>query len=181
MKIDGEIEIATTPEMLPRVEGPLIRKQELDAGGVRHTWGRGWSPMYVTLEDGKLSFYRDLRTRRERPDDIYHGEAGIELRGARAAAALDYTKRQYVFRLRAFAGAEYLFQAVSEEVLLRWVGAINEWANALALLERPHLPQRAFSLPPASRHSRASSANSSQQSRAPQKRHSSLRRVFKRN
>ncbi len=170
----------TTPtEDFPRVEGPLIRKWDLDAGGSRHSRGRSWASMYVTLQEGKLTFYRDQRTRREHPDDTFRGEATIELGGARAAPALDYTKRPFVFRLRVFAGAEYLFQAVSEEVLLRWVAAINDSANKLAPRGPVRLPQRAFSLPTTSRHSRASSATSSQPT-GMQRRYSSLRRVLKR-
>ncbi|KAL5109500.1 hypothetical protein TcWFU_009757 [Taenia crassiceps] len=152
---------ASTKEM-PRIEGPLIRKWESEAGGMRHSRGRGWTSIYATLMDGRLTFYRDRRTRRERVEETYHGEAPLDLSGAIAVPALDYTKRPFVFRLRLFTGAEYLFQAVSAEVLQRWVDSINDSASKLTQKELRNPNERAHSLPPSSRHSRASSAASGQ-------------------
>lgn len=169
-------EAETTVEELPRVEGPLIRKWESDAGGTRHSRGRSWTSIYVTLMDGKMTFYKDRRTRREQETETLHGEAPLDLGGAIAVPALDYTKRPFVFRLRLFTGAEYLFQAVSSEVLQRWVEAINETASKLAPAGFGGFHERAHSLPASTRHSRASSAASGREKR----RYSSLRRILKR-
>ncbi|KAM3185464.1 hypothetical protein ACTXT7_006316 [Hymenolepis weldensis] len=166
----------TTVEELPRVEGPLIRKWESDAGGTRHSRGRGWTSIYVTLMDGKLTFYKDRRTRREQEHETLHGEEPLDLGGAISIPALDYTKRPFVFRLRLFTGAEYLFQALSSEVLQRWIEAINESASKLTPTSFRGFHERAHSLPSSARHSRASSAASGPEKR----RHSSFRRIIKR-
>ncbi|KAH9284759.1 Spectrin beta chain [Echinococcus granulosus] len=177
---EPEATLLASTEELPRVEGPLIRKWELEAGGIRHSRGRGWTSIYVTLMDGKLTFYRDRRTRREQVGETFHGEAPMELGGAIAVPALDYTKRPFVFRLRLFTGAEYLFQAVSAEVLQRWIDVINESASRLSQRGPRNPHERAHSLPPPSRHSRTSSAASSQVEGPHKRRHSSLRRILKR-
>ena len=174
---EPEATLSTTTEELPCVEGPLIRKWESDDGGTRHSRGRGWTPVYVTLAEGKLTFYKDRRVRSEHENETLHGEIPLELSGALAVPALDYTKRPFVFRLWLFSGAEYLFQAVSAEVLQRWVEAINETSSKLTrkTFERTH--ERSHSLPASARHSRSSSATSGKEKR---RRHSSFRRILKR-
>lgn len=157
------------------MEGPLIRKWESDAGGTRHSRGRGWTSTYVTLMEGKMAFYKDRRTRREQESELLNGEEPLDLAGAVAVPAVDYTKRPFVFRLRLFSGAEYLFQAVSSEVLQRWVDAINESASMITPRGFVGAHERAHSLI-AGHHSRASSAASGQEKRH----HSSLRRIIKR-
>ncbi|KAM7535880.1 hypothetical protein Aperf_G00000095638 [Anoplocephala perfoliata] len=166
----------TTAEELPRVEGPLIRKWVSDAGGTRHSRGRGWISTYVTLMEGKLTFYKDRHTRREQENESLNGEEPLDLAGAIATPAVDYTKRPFVFRLRLLSGAEYLFQAVSSEVLQRWVDAINESASRITtggFIGGPH--ERAHSLTSGHR-SRGPSIAFGQEMR----RHSSLRRIIKR-
>ncbi|VDM31473.1 unnamed protein product [Hydatigera taeniaeformis] len=176
---EPETTLPTSTEEMPRVEGPLIRKWESEAGGSRHSRGRGWTSIYVTLTDGRLTFYRDRRTRREQTKETFHGEDPVDLGGAIAVPALDYTKRPFVFRLRLFNGVEYLFQAVSAEVLQRWIDAINESASKLAKREFRNPHERAHSLPPSSRHSRASSVASYQAEGSHKRRHNSLRRILK--
>ncbi|VDL97507.1 unnamed protein product [Schistocephalus solidus] len=178
---------------LPKLEGPLVRKWDLDAGGARHpkSRGRGWTPIYVTLSDGQLTSYRDQRTRREHVDDTFNDEAPLDLTGARAAPALDYTKKRWVFRLRLFTGAEYLFQAVTDEVLVRWVSAINNTAHQLN--ERARLQQgvrishRALSLPTRGAHSMSKGGSSTSttiqsggQPETLRKRYGSFQRLFRR-
>nr|CDS27545.1 spectrin beta chain [Hymenolepis microstoma] len=176
---EQQVEVAEpdkTVDELPRVEGPLIRKWESDVGGTRRNRGRGWVSIYVTLMDGKLRFYKDRCTRRENEHETLHGEEPLDLGGAISVPALDYTKRPFVFRLRLFTGAEYLFQAVSSEVLKRWVEAINESASRLTPTGFKGFHERAHSLPSSARCSRASSSASG----AEKRRHSSLRRILKR-
>lgn len=169
---------STEAPALPRLEGPLVRKWDLDVGGVRHSKGRAWTPMFLCLQDGHLSCYRDQKTRKEHPADNFHGEAPTDLNGARAAPALDYSKRRCVFRLRLITGAEYLFQALNDEVLVRWVSAINDCAARLSAEGSTMLPHRAFSLPTGARHVSGSSPASSS---VISKRYGSLRKIFKRN
>ncbi|KAL7061349.1 hypothetical protein AAHC03_09639 [Spirometra sp. Aus1] len=184
---------AAAEEPLPKLEGPLVRKWDLDAGGARHprSKGRGWTPIYVTLSEGQLTSYRDQRTRRERVEDTFGDEAPLDLTGARAAPALDYSKKRWVFRLRLFTGAEYLFQAVTDEVLVRWVSAINNTAHQLN--ERARLQQgvrishRALSLPTRGAHSMtrggSSTSTISQSGGQPEtlrKRYGSFQRLFRR-
>ena len=170
----------TTTEVLPHVEGPLIRKWEADIGGIRRTRGRGWISVYMTLMEGKLTFYKDRRIRCDQVNETLHGEVPLELDGAVAVPALDYTKRHFVFRLRLSSGAVYLFQAVSAEVLQRWVEAINETVSKLTPRNFKRINERAHSLPESARQSRRSSVASTQEKQSLKRRHSSLHRILKR-
>ena len=45
------------------------------------------------------------------PNSRFRGEAPLSLEGATASIAVDYTKRQHVFRLKLSNGADYLLNA----------------------------------------------------------------------
>lgn len=159
----------------------MIRKWESDNGGTRHSRGRRWNSFYVVLAEGKLSFYKDRRIRREHEGETLHQETPLDLTGAIATPALDYTKRPFVFRLRLASGAEYLFQAVSAEVLQRWVAALNDTASKLISKDIPGRFERAQSLPISARRSRTFSVTSAHSVEASKpRRHSSLRRILRR-
>uniref|UniRef100_A0A5K3EXK4 PH domain-containing protein n=1 Tax=Mesocestoides corti TaxID=53468 RepID=A0A5K3EXK4_MESCO len=171
------IGVTTTAERFPRVEGPLVRKWDFDAGGERHVRGRGWTSTYVTLLDGKMTFYKDRRTCREQQDETLRGEPALDLKGAIALPALDYAKRQFVFRLKLLSGAEYLLQAVNDEILQRWVDAINDSASKMAANDLAQRPERARSHSATSHHSRILPNSQQRQQKRP---HSSFRRILKR-
>ncbi|CAH8829605.1 unnamed protein product [Trichobilharzia szidati] len=134
---------------LPKLEGPVIRKHDIDPGGSLHSrsHGRSWLPLYLVLDSGQLYVYKDNQSRREKPNAYYHDEAPISLFSARAAPAIDYTKRPCIFRLRLGDGSEYLFQTANDNVLQRWVSAINESAKCLASEAGKHSTARSLTLP----------------------------------
>ncbi|CAH8665856.1 unnamed protein product [Dicrocoelium dendriticum] len=119
---------------LPRLEGPVIRKHDLEAGGLPRSKssGRGWLPLYLVLDSGQLYFYRDYRSRRQKPNETLRNESPIDLGMSRAYAATEYTKRPCVFRLILSDGRGYLFQTANDRALQRWVDVLNNSAQVIA-------------------------------------------------
>ncbi|THD24960.1 Spectrin beta [Fasciola hepatica] len=122
----------------PKLEGPVVRKREVDVGGsVRpRSAGRSWAPVYLVLDGGQLRVYKDYRSRREKPDEYFKNEMPISLVMATAVAAIDYAKRPCVFRLHLNDGREYLFQTANDRVLQRWMDAINEAAQIVTTAQQ---------------------------------------------
>ncbi|KAA3679654.1 spectrin beta [Paragonimus westermani] len=118
---------------LPRLEGPVVRKHDLEFGGSLRSKsaGRSWVPLYMVLQSGQLYAYKDYRSRRQKPDETLHSEAPLNLLMARASVADDYTKRPCVFRLHLHDGREYLFQTANDHAIQRWLDAINESAKRI--------------------------------------------------
>ena len=56
--------------------------------------------MCVVLKGPQLVFYKDQKSYRSSPEMTYKGEPPVELVGARAEVAADYTKKKNVFRLK---------------------------------------------------------------------------------
>ncbi len=54
----------------------------------------------MVLKGTKLAFYKDQKSYRSSPDTLFRGESPIELEGATATVASDYSKRKNVFRLK---------------------------------------------------------------------------------
>ncbi|KAK4472699.1 hypothetical protein MN116_003927 [Schistosoma mekongi] len=144
----------------PKLEGPVIRKHDIDPGGSLHSksQGRSWLPLYLVLDSGQLFVYKDHQNRREKPNVYYHDSEPLNLLSARAAPAIDYTKRPCVFRLRLGDGSEYLFQTANDNVLNRWVTAINESAKCLAIELSKHKTTHTLTLP-VETHSRSFQGN----------------------
>ncbi len=61
---------------------------------------RSWDRVCVVLKGGQISFYKDQKSYRSSPDSTYKGEPSVELQGAKAEVAADYTKKKNVFRLK---------------------------------------------------------------------------------
>jgi len=111
-----------TMENLPPVEvdGFLDRKQELQSGGKRATI-RSWKSYYTVLCGQLMCFFRDQ-------EDFFEAKAAsspIMIYQASIETANDYTKRNFVFRLHAPDGSEFLFGADSEEQQEEWVKKIK--------------------------------------------------------
>merc|ERR550539_870585 len=107
-----------TMENLPPVEvdGFLDRKQELQSGGKRATI-RSWKSYYTVLCGQLMCFFRDQ-------EDFFEAKAAsspIMIYQASVETANDYTKRNFVFRLHAPDGSEFLFGEQQEE----WVKKIK--------------------------------------------------------
>ena len=77
--------------------------------------------MYVVLSKNSLAVFKDQKAYLKGPQNTFHGEEAVNLRGADVVVPPDYTKRKNVFRLKLSNGAEYLFEAknaVSNFVLI---------------------------------------------------------------
>ena len=109
--------------------------------------------MCVVIKGTKMLFYKDQKSYRSSPDNMYRGESPMELQGGTAEVASDYTKKRHVFRLkwvdnftffmstwrvcltfsrnfsRLSNGGESLFQASDDDEMSQWVESINAVAN----------------------------------------------------
>ena len=61
---------------------------------------RSWNRVCVVLKGIELYFYKDQESYHSAPSSTFKGEPAIEIFGASAAVASDYTKKKNVFRLR---------------------------------------------------------------------------------
>lgn len=102
------------------LEGILIRKHAWETSTKKAT-NRSWEKVYILVKDHRLYVYKDQKHSKQEPENYYHGEMPVSLRGCSVDVASDYTKRRYVFRLRLAGGGEYLFQAKDEEEMQRWI------------------------------------------------------------
>ena len=95
---------------------------------------RGWKAYYASLRDMILYLHKND----EQPPSISIGDTNaIRLHHALAQEAVDYRKRQHVFRLKTSDWAEYLFQTSDRELMNKWIDAINLIA---ASFSSPPLP-----------------------------------------
>merc|ERR1711862_82313 len=93
---------------------------ELQTGGKRATI-RSWKSYYTVLCGQLMCFFRDQ-------EDFFESKAAsspIMIYQASVETANDYTKRNFVFRLHAPDGSEFLFGADSEEQQEEWVKKIK--------------------------------------------------------
>merc|ERR1719277_1545372 len=100
------------------LEGMLVRKHEwesttkkasnssLSSIGISR---RSWEKLCVVLKGSQIMFYKDQKTYRSKPEDTFRGELPVDLAGAEATIATDYTKKKHVFRLKLENGGDYLF------------------------------------------------------------------------
>jgi len=105
--------------------------------GRKHAWEtttkkaahRSWDKVYTVLKGNHLNFYKDSKSYRSAPEATYRSEVPVDLLGAEATVAFDYTKKKYVFRLRLNNGGDYLFQCNDDEEMNMWINAINAEAG----------------------------------------------------
>merc|ERR1712037_914485 len=105
-------------------EGTLLRKQEWESTTKKTPCGsRTWIRVYVVLKGRQMNFYNSesAQLTYQKSDD----QPTLDLADCTAKVAVDYTKKQHVFRLSLESGAEYLFQAADQEQLNLWVEKIN--------------------------------------------------------
>lgn len=124
--------VVASPPDEPRDEsttGTLNRKAELGEGG-KNSKNRSWNQLFVVLSGGKLMFFKDAQTASRGIQDgrynsasrsTWKGEHPLDLLSCNVDVASDYTKRSNVFRLKLTNGAEYLFQATSQDEMNLWV------------------------------------------------------------
>ena len=64
------------------------------------SFSRSWEKLCVVLKGSQIIFYKDQKTYRSKPEDTFRGELPVDLAGAEATIATDYTKKKHVFRLK---------------------------------------------------------------------------------
>jgi spectrin beta len=125
------------------IEGMLNRKHEWESR-IKKSSNRSWEKVYVALNNRSLLFYKDQKHAKSEPGTYYRHEQPIDLDGAAASAATDYTKRQFVFRVKFTTGSEYLFQCKNDEEMGAWIAEIKSAAGA----EEPSAASRSLTMPP---------------------------------
>merc|ERR1719232_1991719 len=110
------------------LEGMLVRKHEWEST-TKKASNRSWEKLCVVLKGSQIVFYKDQKTYRSKPEDTFRGELPVDLAGAEATIATDYTKKKHVFRLKLLNGGDYLFQALDDEQMNLWVDNINRQAQ----------------------------------------------------
>lgn len=130
-------------------KGYVMRKCCIDPNGKKTPLGkRSWKMLYATLRDLVLYLHKDEHGfKKNQLYDSLHNS--IRIHHAFAEKAIDYIKKQYVFRLHTADHAVYLFQTSDSKELESWVDTINLVA---ASLSSPPLPsgvgcQRKFQRP----------------------------------
>ncbi|CAG5117273.1 unnamed protein product, partial [Candidula unifasciata] len=118
-------------------KGYVMRKCCMDADRRRTPFGkRGWKMLYAVLRDMILYQYKDEH-QLKKGHFVESSHNAIRIHHSLATKALDYTKKQHVFRLQTADLAEYLFQTGDSKELQEWVDTINLVA---ASLSAPVLP-----------------------------------------
>merc|ERR1719232_1107204 len=110
------------------LEGMLVRKNEWE-NTTKKASNRSLEKMCVVIKGTKMLFYKDQKSYRSSPDNMYRGESPMELQNGTAEVASDYTKKRHVFRLKLSNGGESLFQASDDDEMSQWVESINAVAN----------------------------------------------------
>merc|ERR550519_2276899 len=91
---------------------------------------------YLTLRDMVLYCFKDEKSMRT-PGAFDSNASTLRVHHAVAISAMDYTKKQFVFRLRTSDQAEFLFQTSDDKELMTWVETIN---TVVARYSSPPLP-----------------------------------------
>ncbi|CAF4693128.1 unnamed protein product [Rotaria sp. Silwood1] len=129
------LEISDTNKSIEHMQGYLMRKCCVESDGKRTPFlRRGWKAYYANLRDMVLYLHKND----QQPTTILISDTNaIRLHHAFAQEALDYRKRQHVFRLKTSDWAEYLFQTTDHDLMIKWIDAINLVA---ASFSSPPLP-----------------------------------------
>ena len=106
----------------------MPRKHEWENSSKKSS-SRSWHDLYIVLSGVMLAAYKDQRHFQARQDDTYRHEAPVDISGAYAAPATDYSKRPNVLRLKLKNGGEFLFQAHSEQQMRQWITTLNRAAG----------------------------------------------------
>jgi len=105
--------------------GYVMRKSCFDTNNKKTKLGkRSWKMFYLTLRDLVLFCFKDEKTASNQGNFDNHN-AAVRIHHSVATAASDYTKKQFVFRLKTCDRAEYLFQTSDQKELETWVETIN--------------------------------------------------------
>lgn len=111
------------------LEGSLVRKHEWESTTKRAS-NRSWDKVYVVVRDTHVAFYKDQKVYKSTPDQYWRGEVPLDLNGATAEVASDYTKKKHVFRIKLSSGAEFLLQAADEAGMASWLAGLQARVGA---------------------------------------------------
>ncbi|CAF1319228.1 unnamed protein product [Adineta steineri] len=133
--VNPYLEIPDTSKSIEYMQGYLMRKCCVESDGKRTPFlRRGWKAYYASLRDMILYLHKND----QQPTTILIGDTNaIRLHHAFAQEAVDYRKRQHVFRLKTSDWAEYLFQTTDRDLMNQWIDTINLVA---ASFSSPPLP-----------------------------------------
>lgn len=77
----------------------LVRKHEWEST-TKKASNRSWDKVYFVVRNQSLVAYKDQRTAKSSPEQLYKGESPLDLKGASVSVATDYTKKKHVFRVK---------------------------------------------------------------------------------
>jgi len=100
-----------------RIEGLLSRKHEWESVN-RKASNRSWDKVYcvISATSNRYEFYKDQKHfKNNKPLE------SLSLVGASVEAAVDYKKKDHVFRLKLNNGGQYLFRAKDDEEMRAWM------------------------------------------------------------
>uniref|UniRef100_A0A0B7BHF0 SEC7 domain-containing protein n=1 Tax=Arion vulgaris TaxID=1028688 RepID=A0A0B7BHF0_9EUPU len=118
-------------------KGYVMRKCCMEPDRRKTPFGkRGWKMLYAVLRDMILYQYKDEH-QLKKGHFVESTHNAIRIHHSLATKAMDYTKKQHVFRLQTADWAEYLFQTGDSRELQEWVDTINLVA---ASMSAPVLP-----------------------------------------
>ncbi|KAJ8687026.1 hypothetical protein QAD02_022820, partial [Eretmocerus hayati] len=110
-------------------EGTLVRKHEWEST-TKKASNRSWDKVYMVIRGQNLIAYKDQKSCKTSPDQLYKGEAPLDLKSASVSVASDYTKKKHVFRVKTQSGADFLFQAKDDAEMNEWVGVLKHASQA---------------------------------------------------
>uniref|UniRef100_A0A336LM29 Spectrin beta chain n=1 Tax=Culicoides sonorensis TaxID=179676 RepID=A0A336LM29_CULSO len=113
------------------IEGTLTRKHEWEST-TKKASNRSWDKLYCVAKNGKLLFFKDQKTSRQVPEQLFKGEPALELTGAAVEIASDYTKKKNVFRIKLSNGGEFLLQCHDDAELNNWVSTLKQHCEQLS-------------------------------------------------
>jgi len=105
--------------------GYVMRKSCFDSNKKKTKLGkRSWKMYYLSLRDLVLYCFKDEKSA-QLTSSYESPMSAMRVHHSLATIAGDYTKKQFVFRLRTCDRAEYLFQTSDQKELETWVETIN--------------------------------------------------------
>uniref|UniRef100_A0ABD2X9X6 Spectrin beta chain n=1 Tax=Trichogramma kaykai TaxID=54128 RepID=A0ABD2X9X6_9HYME len=113
-------------------EGVLVRKHEWESTTKRAT-NRSWDKVYMVVRGQSLNAYKDQKTSRNSPEQLYKNESPLDLKGSTIVVASDYTKKKHVFRVKTQSGSDFLFQAKDDAEMNEWVSVLNQAAQGASV------------------------------------------------
>jgi len=102
------------------LEALLSRKHEWESVG-RKASNRSWDKVYCVLNNKRFEYYKDQKQYKN-----HKTLESLDLNGATVEIAIDYKKRDFVFRIRLSNGGQYLFKAKDNDEMNSWVQRISQ-------------------------------------------------------